>query len=428
MTIRFSFLLGTNMLKNFLKIFNQRKPMKSYKQPLIFVMILFFLFGFITCLNDILIPHLKSLFTLNFTQAMLVQVCFFSAYFVMSIPSGRITVKKGYRFGIVAGLGIAALGTLGFIPAAQLGSYTIFLISLFVLASGITLLQVAINPYVTLLGPPEKSAFRLNLVQAFNSLGTTLAPLLGSLLILESVDKVRGIQVPYFVLTVTLILVAVILSRVPLPSLSDFSNQEIPDAVESFGDSLRHYMATMKNHPHLILGMLAIFFYVGAEVSVGSFLVSWLGDPQVAGFSHEEAGRYVSFYWGGAMVGRFLGSYLTAKFKPAHVLICSLVSILILISVAVIAYTPGLSMWAIILIGLFNSVLFPTIFSISVAGLGKDTPYASGLLCTCIVGGALIPLLQAVAADSLSLRVSYIIPFICYLYILAVSNRLMKKE
>ena len=183
----------------------------------------------------------------------------------------------------------------------------------------------------------------------------------------------------------------------------------------------------MKNHPHLVLGMLAIFFYVGAEVSIGSFLVSWLGDPQVAGFGHDEAGRYVSFYWGGAMVGRFLGSVLTAKFKPAHVLKVSLVSILILIGIGVAAYQPGISMWAIILVGLFNSVLFPTIFSMSVSGLGKETPYASGLLCTCIVGGALVPLLQALAADSISLRSSYLVPFICYLYIFLVSDKLTKK-
>lgn len=400
--------------------------MKSYRQPLIFVTILFFLFGFITCLNDILIPHLKSLFTLSYTQAMLVQVCFFSAYFFMSIPSGRITHKKGYRFGIVAGLGTAAIGTLGFIPAAQSGSYGVFLISLFILASGITLLQVAVNPYVTLLGAPEKSAFRLNLVQAFNSLGTTIAPLIGSVLILESVDKVKAIQIPYLALTLTLIFVAIIFSRIPLPSLSNFSNEEVPDTDESFSDSLKNYVKTMKTHPHLVLGMFAIFFYVGAEVSIGSFLVAWLGDKDVAGFGHDEAGRYVAFYWGGAMVGRFLGSILTAKFKPNHVLKFSLACILVLIAMATLGHNPTVSMWAIILVGLFNSIQFPTIFSMSVAGLGKDTAYASGLLCTCIVGGALVPLFQGMLADSVGLRVSFIIPFVCYLYILTVANKLQK--
>ena len=401
--------------------------MNNYLRPLTFVTILYFLFGFITCLNDVLIPHLKALFTLNYTQAILVQVCFFSAYFVMSIPSGRITHKKGYRFGIVAGLATAAIGTLGFIPAAMMGSYGIFLISLFILASGITLLQVAVNPYVTLLGPPEKSAFRLNLAQAFNSLGTTLAPLLGSILILESTDKVKGIQIPYFGLTVVLIIVAFVFSKIPLPSLSEYSSEEVPDSNASFKESIDEYMATLKRHPHLILGMLAIFFYVGAEVSIGSFLVSWLNDSNVGGLTPEDAGRYVSLYWGGAMVGRFLGSYLTSRFHPVKVLKVSLVCVLILIVIATTAYKPGISMWAILAIGLFNSIQFPTIFSLSVSGLGKDTAYASGLICTCIVGGALIPLLQGITADSIGLRWSFLIPLVCYAYIFMVAGRLEKK-
>jgi FHS family L-fucose permease-like MFS transporter len=401
--------------------------MISYRKPLIFVTILFFLFVLITCLNDILIPHLRGLFTLNYTQAMLVQVCFFSAYFFMSIPSGRVTLKKGYRFGIVAGLGIAGIGTFGFLPAAQMGSYALFLISLFILASGITLLQVAVNPYVTLLGTPEKSAYRLNLVQAFNSVGTTIAPLLGSILILESEDKVSGVQIPYLALTVALILVALVFSKIPLPELQDEMSDGDSSSQNSWSEVFSNYILAMKNHPHLILGMLAIFCYVGAEVSIGSFLVSWLSDPNVAGISHEMAGRYVSFYWGGAMIGRFAGSLLTAKFKPSHVLISSLVVILVLISGAVLFYGPGISMWAIIAVGLFNSIQFHTIFSMSVSGLGKDTPYASGLLCTCIVGGALIPLLQGVSADLVDLRFSFIVPFICYLYILLVANKLEKK-
>lgn len=401
--------------------------MNNYKRPLIFITILFFLFGFITCLNDILIPHLKALFTLNFTQAMLVQVCFFSAYFFMSIPSGRITHKKGYRFGIVSGLLTTAIGTIGFIPAAQIGSYAVFLLSLFVLASGVTLLQVSVNPYVTLLGAPEKAAFRLNMVQAFNSLGTTLAPYLGSIFILESVNKITGIQIPYFILTVILIVVAIIFYKISLPSLSDYSNQDVAASDESFAESLSNYYLTMKNNSHLVLGMLAIFFYVGAEVSIGSFLVSWLGEAQVGGLNLEQAGRYVSFYWGGAMVGRFAGSYLTAKFSPQKILFYSVLISIILILTAILYYGPHLSMWSIILIGLFNSIQFPTIFSLSVSGLGKDTPYASGLLCTCIVGGAIIPLGQGISADLVGLRWSFVVPMICYLYILLVSNRLEKK-
>jgi MFS transporter, FHS family, L-fucose permease len=397
--------------------------MRNYRRPLAFVTTLFFMFGFLTCLNDILIPHLKRLFTLNYTQAMLVQVCFFSAYFAVSIPAGRITNKKGYRFGIVSGLALAAVGTMGFIPAAQFASYPLFLLSLFVLAAGITLLQVAVNPYVTLLGAPETSAFRLNLVQAFNSLGTTLAPLLGSILILGSANQVLAIQIPYLALTLILFLVALVFAKLPLPTLSEYSNEDLP----SGDDSFKAYAEALGRHPHLILGMLAIFCYVGAEVSIGSFLVSWLGDKNVAGFEEAQAGRYVALYWGGAMVGRFFGSYLTAKFNPVRVLQVSLLSALILIAAAVFLYRPGFSMWAIIAIGLFNSIQFPTIFSLSVSRLGKDTPYASGLLCTCIVGGALIPLLQGIMADSWALRWSFIIPLVCYGYILAVAPRLEKK-
>ncbi len=400
--------------------------MQTNSKPFAFVTVLFFLFGFITCLNDIVIPHLKALFTLSYTQAMLVQVCFFSAYFFLSIPAGRITHKKGYRFGIVFGLIVAGLGTLGFIPAAQFGSYSIFLLSLFILASGITLLQVSVNPYVTLLGSPEKSAFRLNLVQGFNSLGTALAPYVGTILILNSEDKIKAVQVPYLILTVVLLLVAFIFTKIYLPSMTEDA-EEVPSSNESFFISLKHYARTVKQHPHLWMGMFAIFFYVGAEVSIGSFLVSWLGDTNVAGFNEVQAGPYVSFYWGGAMVGRFVGSYLTAKYPPQKVLKASLVAILILLIVAVGAYRPVISMWAIILIGLFNSIQFPTIFSLSVGGLGKDTPYASGLLCTCIVGGAIIPLLQGLTADTIGLRFSYVIPFASYLYIYFVSPRLSKK-
>jgi FHS family L-fucose permease-like MFS transporter len=400
--------------------------MKNYSKPLTLITILFFLFGFITCLNDILIPHLKALFTLNFTQAMLVQVCFFSAYFFMSIPSGQFTSTQGYRYGIVTGLSVAAIGTLGFIPAANMHSYPLFLISLFVLASGITLLQVSVNPYVTLLGDPAKSAFRLNLVQAFNSVGTTLAPLFGSLLILESSDKIQAIEKPYFMLTAALAVTAIIFSQLKLPDVEDFTKSDLLKDEIAQDQSLKSYFNALKKFPHLKLGMLAIFLYVGAEVSIGSFLVSWLSDQQVAGLSEDQAGKYVSMYWGSAMLGRFIGSYLTAKYRPQFILKLSLISAIILLLVATISYTPIVSMWAIIAIGLFNSVQFPIIFSLSVSGMGKSTAYASGLLCTCIVGGALIPLLQGITADSFSLRWSYIVPLICYLYIFSVTDRIQK--
>jgi len=394
----------------------------NFKKPLALVTGLFFLFGFITCLNDILIPHLKSLFTLSYTEAMLVQVCFFSAYFFISIPSGQITYKLGYRKAIIVGLLIAALGTLGFVPAAQFQSYPIFLVALFILASGITLLQVAVNPYVTLLGDPDKGVFRLNLVQAFNSLGTTLAPLLGSAIILASVDKIKGIQLPYLVITAVLVIVAIIFSKILLPQLQDSSLQQ-----ENQSNSLGQYFKTMKENPRLMLGMLAIFCYVGAEVSIGSFMISWLKEESVAKLTAEEAGRYVAYYWGGAMVGRFLGSYLTAYFSPS--LILRIFAGLPCLAILVATNMEGhFSMWGLIGIGLLNSIQFPTIFSLSVEGLGKNTPYASGLLCTCIVGGALIPLLQGIIADNVSLSFSYMVPFICYFYISWVAPKLQFKR
>jgi FHS family L-fucose permease-like MFS transporter len=393
---------------------------EKYTKPLIFVTLLFFIFGFLTCLNDILIPHLKGLFTLNFTQAMLIQVCFFSAYFFMSIPSGWITNLKGYRFGIVAGLAFAGIGTFGFLPAAYFASYPIFLFSLFVLASGITLLQVAVNPYVTLLGDPLKSSFRLNLVQAFNSLGTTIAPIIGSLLILNSSDKVKGIQIPYFILTVSLILIAFIFSKIPLPRLINFSNEDVPD--ENTG--IQNYLRTLQEFPHVKRGMIAIFCYVGAEVAIGSFLVSWLSDTNVSYLEISEAGHFVAFYWGGAMVGRFIGSWLTAKFKPEKVLQISLVIIMILMLSALLFYQPQISMWAMIAIGLFNSIQFPVIFSLTVSDMGKETAYVSGLLCTSIVGGAIIPFIQGIIADAFNLRIAFVIPLLCYVYILLVSQKL----
>jgi len=411
-----------------LKFFNLSVSDEKFLQPLFFVTVLFFLFGFITCLNDILIPHLKGLFTLSYTEAILIQVCFFSAYFFMSIPAGQITQKKGYRFGIVGGLVTAAVGTLGFIPAAQLGSYGIFLLSLYILASGITLLQVSVNPYVTLLGSPEKASFRLNLVQAFNSLGTTLAPYLGSLIILESADKILGVQVPYLALTIVLLIVAFAFFKISLPSLTEFTNQAELSANPKQSFSFAPYLKTIKENPHLLLGMFAIFFYVGGEVAIGSFLVSWLTEGSVAGLSTEDAGKYVSLYWGGAMVGRFLGSFLTARFSPNKVLRFSVLSCLLLIILGALPINPFLSTWAIIAIGLFNSIQFPTIFSLSVEGLGKSTPYASGLLCTCIVGGAIMPLLQGIGADSVGLRWSFLVPFICYLYIFLVAPRLQKNK
>ncbi|HEY9841921.1 MAG TPA: sugar MFS transporter, partial [Candidatus Obscuribacterales bacterium] len=290
----------------------------NYSIPMAFVTMLFFMWGFLTCLNDILIPHLKAVFDLNYTQASLIQFTFFGAYFIMSIPSGKIIAHFGYQKGIVIGLVTAGIGTLMFYPAALVPSYILFLSALFVLASGITLLQVAANPYVAVLGKPETASSRLNLTQAFNSLGTTIAPYFGSLFILSGTmlssdamhqlapDKLQAyrlteassVQVPYLALGLTLGVLALVMARVRLPVIASV---EAPDAKKAS-------LAEALKHKHLVLGALAIFVYVGAEVSIGSFLVNFLGQPDIAGLKESTAAGFVTYYWGGAMVGRFIGS------------------------------------------------------------------------------------------------------------------------
>lgn len=390
---------------------------------------LFFMWGFLTCLNDILIPHLKAVFTLNYAQSMLIQFCFFAAYFIMSLPSGAIIEKIGYKRGICAGLVTAGLGCLLFYPAAALRSYPFFLGAFFVLASGITLLQVAANPYVTILGTPQTASSRLNLTQAFNSLGTTMAPYLGSIFILAvsvksaaeiaampagelavyQAAEASSVQVPYIGLAAALFLIAAVFAVIKLPQLEAGSadpetGKEEYDPGGAWG------------YRHLKLGVLGIFLYVGAEVSIGSFLVNYLGQPFVAGLPEAEAARYVSFYWGGAMVGRFLGSGLQRRINPAKLLAFNAFAAAALTAVTMSAGGAA-AMWSILAIGLFNSIMFPTIFSLGIAGLGKHTGKGSGLLCMGIVGGAIVPVLQGFLADSIGIHHAFILPLLCYLYI-----------
>ena len=290
---------------------------------------IFFMWGFLTCLNDILIPHLKAVFELNYAKAMLVQFTFFGTYFLMSLPAGRLVAALGYKKGIVAGLVIAGIGALGFWPAAELRVYGAFLGALFVLATGITVLQVAANPYVALLGPEQTSSSRLTLAQALNSLGTAIAPIFGGMLILSNTVKsaddiaalpaaeqlayraaeAQAVQGPYVGLAVALVLLALFVYLFRLPALSDATEQADQGHHHSYLDALRKR--------HLLLGVLGIFFYVGAEVSIGSFLVNYLSMPNIGGFSEQEATHYVSAYWTMAMIGRFAGSALLARFRPA---------------------------------------------------------------------------------------------------------------
>lgn len=384
----------------------------------------FFMWGFVTVLNDILVPHLKALFDLNYTQTMLIQFTFFSAYFLMSIPSSRILARIGYQMSIVAGLGVMGMGALLFFPAASIPSYALFLTALWVLASGITLLQVAANPYVAQLGPPAKGSSRLNLAQAFNSLGTTIAPYLGGLLILSdraatavgtvlTPDQVQAqklvdaatVKVPYIGIALTLFVLAFAISRFRLPSL--------PDIEEGHGVQIGD---SIWRHRHLVLGAVAIFVYVGAEVSIGSFLVNYFSQPNIGGLTERAAAGYVSFYWGGAMVGRFIGSAILQKLAPGRVLgwAALVASALVWTTVAT---SGSLAMWSVIAVGLFNSVMFPTIFTLGISQLGPLTGKGSGILIMAIVGGAILPVLQGALADSIGIHLAFIMPAICYLYI-----------
>jgi FHS family L-fucose permease-like MFS transporter len=375
---------------------------------------LFFMWGLITSLNDILIPHLKGAFALSYVQAMLVQFCFFGAYFVMSLPAGKLVERIGYRRGIVTGLLIAATGCLLFLPAASAHSYAFFLGALFVLASGITLLQVAANPYVTALGPPATASSRLNLTQAFNSLGTTVGPLLGAALILvaapsaDSMQDALSVRGPYLGLAAALVLLAVIMAVLRLPRAE--GTQPTAATTDVSGP------ASVWQYRHLVLGALAIFVYVGAEVSIGSFLVSLMHQPQIAGLEPQVAGRYLSLYWGGAMVGRFIGAAVMQRVKPGTVLACNALVAVVLLVLA-ITLSGRFAMWALLAIGLCNSIMFPTIFTLGLDRLGRHTSAGSGVLCMAIVGGALLPLLQGFVADHTTLLASFALPVLCYAYI-----------
>ena len=394
-------------------------PTPRYTSALSAVTTLFFLWGFITCLNDILIPYLKAIFQLSFAQANLINLCFFGAYFLMSIPAGKLVARMGYKQGMLLGFVVAAIGAFLFYPAAAQRAYGLFLGALFVLASGITLLQVAANPYVAILGPPESASSRLSLTQAFNSLGTTLAPLLGSALILSRLPKldnattaasidISAVQLPYLVIGGMLLLISLILSRINLPVI-----QHVADDDEATGE---HHRSAWQ-YRHLILGVVGIFMYVGAEVAIGSHIVSYLALPNVMGLDPTAAGNKVAYYWGAAMIGRFAGAYLLNKFSPAKLLAFTAVGAVALILLSINTTGP-VAMWSLLAVGLMNSVMYPTIFTLAVAGLGRHTEEGSGLLCTAIVGGALVPMLFGAIADHSGLRLALLLPIVCYAYIM----------
>ncbi len=463
----------------------------NYGPALVVLTSLFFMWGFITCLNDILIPHLKAIFDLTYTQVMFVQFTFFTAYAIVSLPSGMLVEKIGYKSGIVLGLLTAAVGTSLFYPAAGYRSFEIFLAGFFVLAAGITLLQVAANPYVAILGSSQTASSRLNLSQAFNALGTTVAPVFGSILILSLAVKgadelaklsmtdqeayklaeASAVQNPYLMLTGMLVLAAIVIALFKLPKIESATQESgVVDA-----GSYEHHHKSAWGYRHLVLGAVALFVYVGGEVSIGSFLVNYF--KELMGMAEAEAGTYVSLYWGGAMIGRFFGSITLSgmtdtkkkNMYTAFVFILALVIALYitkeyqnlatlslagfnktLIFLALVALNfgafnlgrqkPGrtltilafcaatlviismltdgsVAMWSILCVGLFNSIMFPTIFTLAIAGLGKHTGQGSGILCTAIVGGAIIPVIQGMFADSIGIHHAFILPVLCYMYI-----------
>ena len=402
-------------------------PAVNTRVALAVVATVFFMWGFLTCLNDILIPHLKAVFELNYARAMLVQFTFFGAYFLMSLPAGRLVARLGYKKGIVAGLVIAGIGALGFWPAAHLRIYEAFLAALFVLATGITVLQVAANPYVALLGPEATSSSRLTLAQALNSLGTAIAPIFGGLLILGGTVKgaeelaalpvaqqlayraqeAQAVQGPYAGLAVLLFLLAAFVFLFRLPALTEATEQ---------ADHRRHTLGEALRHPHVLFGVLAIFFYVGAEVAIGSFLVNYLSMPAIGGFSEQEATRYVSAYWTLAMVGRFIGSALLAKFPPRRLLALFALACVALL-VLTMSGTGSVAVYSVVAIGLFNSIMFPTIFALGIERLGPLTGKASSLLIMAIVGGAVVPFAQGVLADRIGVQPAFALPLLCYAYI-----------
>jgi FHS family L-fucose permease-like MFS transporter len=388
---------------------------------------IFFMWGFITVLNDVLIPHLKSVFTLNYAQAMLVQFIFFGAYFVMSLPAGRVIARYGYRAGIAIGLGVTGIGALLFIPAARLVSYELFLAAFFVLASGITLLQVAANPYVSMLGDPRHASSRLNLAQALNSLGTTLAPKVGGLLILSAsvlgtaelaalapaarsayrLQQAQLVTVPYLMLAGVLFALALGVWLFRLPPLTEATAR---------GDARVHGFRDVLRHRHVRNGVIGIFLYVGAEVAIGSFLINYLSMREIGGFSESVAAGYVSLYWGGAMVGRFAGFLLLRRFD-ARVLLGIFAAIAGALLLLTMTSSGAVALWSIVAIGLFNSIMFPNIFTLAIERLGPMTDRAASLLVMAIVGGAIVPLLQGLLADRIGVQHAFLLPLFCYVYI-----------
>ena len=407
---------------------------------------LFFMVGFLTCLNDIVIPHLKSIFDLNYAEAMLVQFAFFTSYFVFSYPSGTIVEKFGYKKTMVVGLLIMACGAAGFIPAAKLAVFGIFLGALIVLAAGMTVVQVAVNPYVTVIGPAATASSRLNLAQAFNSFGTFIAPFLGGLVILggatqltpERIHTLSAVKLqayrelqahtvilPYLGMALVLVLLAIALASVRLQPRTSVAERTQDFRPGAFAEALTTPDSIWR-HPWLLSGAAGIFTYVGAEVAIGSLLVNYMGLSNIGGLKEATAANYLMVYWGGAMIGRFIGSAVLQRVKTGKLLTLNAAVAFTLVITSILTHGHT-AMFALLFVGICNSIMFPSIFTLGIQDLGPLTSKGSSLMIAAIVGGALIPEATGKLADIIGLHHAFIIPALCYVYIAAYGIASIKR-
>lgn len=387
----------------------------------IFVFALFFIFGGITSLNDVIIPKLKDLFTLSYAQVMLVQSAFFAAYLIVSLPAAAILRRIGYMRTATLGLLLMTAGCLLFVPASRAGMFSLFLAALFVLAAGITTVQVVANPLISMLGAPQTAHSRLTFAQAFNSLGTTVFPYVGAMLILggtlatQDASQLTGAALQAYRATESAVVSRTYLqlaaALLVLSALVWWRRKGLREQPAPQQHILRSF--DLLSQRRFGFGALSIFLYVGGEVAIGSLIVNYLMQSNVMGLDPRSAGEHVPFYWGGAMVGRFIGAWLLKIYSPGKLLatVASAVLLLLLLS----ANSSGaLSGWTLLAIGLFNSIMFPTIFSLACEGLGQRAAEGSGIICVAIVGGAIVPLLTGFAADQLGLKAALIVPALCY--------------
>ncbi len=396
----------------------------SYGKVLSLLATLFFMWGFITVINNTLLPHLRSVFDLSYTQTTLIESVWFIAYGVASMPAAFLIERVGYKKAIIIGLSIMAVGALGMIPAARLPSYEVTLAALFVIACGIALLQVAANPYVAVIGPPESAESRLTLVQAFNSMGTFFAPYFGGYLILsrtvsgttlegatvtleQRMADAQATQLPYILVAIVLAVIAVVIARSALPELAQDARR---------ANAAERKSLSLWSHRNLVFGVPAIFIYLIAEIGVANLFINFVSQPSIGNMTHADAANYLILLWGGMMVGRFGGAFLMRRFPADKTLACFAVFAMV-VMIAAATLDGRMAMWALILVGLGHSIMFPTIFALGIKGLGPLTEEASGLLITAIAGGALV-VVQGWLADSYGLQNSFWLTVACELYII----------